>query len=132
MFPDFGVLIESRVRHGLEKTDYDRLLDLYTTYSDQNSRGGIIGRTHAANMSRAKLIITFLKTSYPMLPKLTANDVDAYLRTIMVTKGSGEDKYQEPATPKTIKHILNLFNILMDLAVKERMAENGGQRREAQ
>lgn len=122
-FPDFRELLVARESQGLEQTDYDKLLDLYETWSAGNARGGVIGRPHASNMSRARQCIEWLKANKPTLATVKADDVDAYLSTLMVTKGKGEDKYTVPAAPKTVWNLLQIIRSVFDIAVKHRMMQ---------
>jgi integrase len=106
VFPDIAVLIGNKKAALGGPTDYDAIFEAYLERSIQISKGGATGRTHSSNKSRATRIISWLRDEVPDLQQLTSDDVDRFLNQAAVS-----------ASPKTVRHLLDVFRVLIDRGV---------------
>ena len=91
---------------GSQSIDHDKIYEQFIERSSKNSKGGIKSRTHAANVSRAKKAIGWLKGEVQDLAKLTPQTISERF-----------DKRAEELAPKTVVHELSILKLLLDEAV---------------
>ena len=97
-----------------QSTDYERILESFSLYAENTSKGGRLGRNYSNNMSQARQVIAWLKAEWPNLPDLSPEGIRSHLFKM-------KDKYTE----SSIRHFLIKTHLLLDHAVKLRMiAEN--------
>ena len=107
-FPAYHDHQEGLRRKGLIATDYQAVLDAYLETSARRSKGGIAGRAHAVNMSRARRIIAWLQVHAPNILQVDQELVEAFLDA-------------QTVGDKTIWNMLCAFRAVLDEAVKLKM-----------
>ena len=94
----------------LQPADYKRILDAYSEYAANTSKGGRLGRNYGNNMSQARQVMAWLEDKWPNLPDLTPEGVRSQLFKM-------KDKYTE----SSVRHFLIKTHLLLDHAVNLNM-----------